>query len=55
MQIMKNSSTLTSSRPTLMPERIGMASGGQGRPCRAAKAERELACVLIRMPNQATP
>ena len=30
-----------------MPERIGMASGGQGRPWRAAKAERELAWVLI--------
>ncbi len=55
MEIMKNSSTVMSSIPTLIPERMGIASGPQGRPVRAANAERLFACVLIRMPNQATP
>ncbi len=55
MQIMKNSSTQTSSRPTLMPERSGMPSVASALPLRAEKAVRELATVLIRMPNQATP
>ena len=39
---MKNSSTLTSSRPTLMPDRIGIASAGHGMPRSAAKAERRV-------------
>src|SRR3972149_2285790 len=55
MQIMKNSSTQTSSRPTLMPERSGMQGGLNALPLRAEKAVRELATVLMRMPNQATP
>ena len=55
MQIMKNSSTLTSNSPTLMPERRGMQSVAKGLPLSAEKAVRELATVLMRMPNQATP
>src|SRR6266446_3628236 len=55
MQIMKNSSTATSSRPTLMPERSGMPSVARGLPLSAEKAVRELDTVLMRMPNQATP
>jgi len=38
-----------------MPERIGIASGSHGWPLSAENAERELAWVLIRMPNHATP
>ena len=55
MQIMKNSSTATSSKPTLMPERSGMPRVASGLPLRAEKAVRELETVLMRMPNQATP
>src|SRR5947207_547323 len=55
MQIIKNSSTATSSRPTLMPERSGMPRVASGLPCSAENAVRELATVLMRMPNQATP
>src|SRR6185295_8746911 len=55
MQIMKNNSTATSSSPTLMPERRGMPSVAGGLPFRAENAVRELAVVLIRIPNQATP
>ncbi len=55
MQIMKNSSTATSSRPTLMPERSGMPRVASGLPLSAEKAVRELETVLMRMPNQATP
>ena len=55
MQIMKNNSTATSSRPTLMPERSGMPRVAKALPRRAEKAARELATVLMRMPNQATP
>src|SRR5262245_51338400 len=55
MQIMKNSSTQTSSSPTLMPERSGMPSVASGLPFSAENAVRELAVVLIRMPNHATP
>src|SRR5216683_1714945 len=53
MQIMKNNSTATSSRPTLMPERSGMPSVASGLPLSAENAVRELDVVLIRMPNQA--
>ena len=53
--IMKNSSTLTSSRPTLMPLRRGMLSTGRPSPFRLANAVRLLAVVLMRMPNHATP
>ena len=52
---MKKSSMLTSSRPTLIPERRQMFTMLRGLPLREAKAARELATVLIRMPNQATP
>ena len=55
MQIMKKSSIATRSRPTLMPELSGMRSVASALPFRAEKAVRELATVLIRMPNQATP
>src|SRR5580704_2742909 len=55
MQIMKNNSTETSNMPTLMPERSGMPSVARGLPLSAEKAARELATVLMRMPNHATP
>ena len=52
---MMRSSTLMSSMPTLMPARRGMEYTGKASPRRLAKAVRELANVLMRMPNQATP
>src|ERR1044071_8368204 len=55
MQIMKNNSTATSNRPTLIPERSGMPKVARGLPCKAENTARELAMVLMRMPNQATP
>src|SRR6266516_453961 len=55
MQIMKKSSTATSNKPTLMPDRNGMLSVASGLPLSAEKAVRELDTVLMRMPNQATP
>ena len=55
MQIMKKSSIATRSRPTLIPDLSGMRSVASGIPFRAENAVRELATVLIRMPNQATP
>src|SRR5437016_4348424 len=55
MQIMKNNSTQTRSRPTLMPERKGMPSVASALPLSAENDVRELAVVLMRMPNQATP
>ena len=55
MQIMKNNSTATSSRPMLMPERSGMQSVAKALPLSAEKAVRELEMVLMRMPNHATP
>ena len=55
MQIMKKSSIATRRSPTLIPERSGMRSVASGLPLRAENAPRELATVLIRMPNQATP
>src|SRR5947208_3944128 len=55
MQIMKNNSTETSSKPMLMPERSGMPSVASGLPLSAENEVRELEVVLIRMPNQATP
>ena len=55
MLIMKKSSTQTSSRPTLMPERSGMPTIAAGLPRNAANAVRLLAVVLMRMPNHATP
>ena len=55
MQIMKNNSTQTSSRPTLMPDAAGCTSVLSGLPLSAEKAVRELAMVLMRMPNHATP
>ena len=41
--------------PMDMPAFSGMTYVGNGFPRRAAKAVRELAKVLTRMPNQATP
>ena len=55
MRIMKNNSTLTSSNPTLMPDFKGMSRVASALPRNAEKAVRELATVLMRMPNQATP
>ncbi len=52
---MKSNSTLMSIMPTLMPAWSGMSYNGNGFPRRLAKAVRELASVLMRMPNQATP
>src|SRR5712692_1400883 len=52
---MMSSSTLMRSMPTLMPARRGMEYTGKASPRRLAKAVRELANVLMRMPNQATP
>jgi len=40
---------------TLMPERSGMPRVASGLPLSAENAVRELATVLMRMPNQATP
>ncbi len=53
--IMKNNSIDTSTRPTLMPERSGMCRVARELPRSAENAVRELATVLMRMPNQATP
>jgi hypothetical protein len=55
MQIMKKSSTLTRSRPTLIPDFRGILTTLTGLPAREAKAVLEFAFVLILMPNQATP
>ena len=55
MQIMKKSSMATRRRPTLIPDLRGMRSVARGLPFRAENAARELATVLMRMPNQATP
>jgi hypothetical protein len=55
MQIMKKSSIATRRRPTLMPDLRGIRSVASGLPFSAENAVRELATVLIRMPNQATP
>ena len=52
---MNSSSTEISIMPTLIPDRSGMSHTGQALPRRLANAVRELARVLIRMPNQATP
>jgi hypothetical protein len=50
-----SSSTLMSIMPTLMPARRGISWTGKGLPLRLAKAVREFASVLMRMPNHATP
>ena len=55
MQIMKNNSTDTSNMPTLMPDLSGIKRVCSGLPFNAENAVRELATVLMRMPNQATP
>ena len=52
---MNSSSTEMSIIPTLMPARSGMSQTGQALPLRLANAVRELASVLMRMPNHATP
>src|SRR2546429_9444891 len=53
MQIMKNNSTQTRSRPTLMPERKGMPSVASGLPLSAENEVRELAGCLDVVPNLA--
>ena len=55
MPIMKSNSMATSKRPTLMPDLSGMSRVASGLPLSAEKAVRELATVLMRMPNHATP
>ena len=55
MQSIRKSSTLIRSMPMLMPDSSGIDETGKGRPWRLAKAVREFASVLIRIPNQATP
>ena len=55
MAIMQNSSTLTSSMPIDIPDCSGIESVASALPARLANAVRLLACVLMRMPNQATP
>ena len=55
MLIMKNNSTETSSNPMLMPDCSGMDNVRSGFPFSAENAVRLLACVLMRMPNHATP
>src|SRR5476649_1789711 len=55
MQIMQDSSTQTSSSPMLMPACSGMKSVLSELPFSEANAARELAVVLIRIPNHATP
>src|SRR5580693_3682401 len=54
MQIMQVSSTQTSKRPMLMPACSGMKSVLSELPLSEANAARELAVVLMRMPNHAT-
>ena len=49
------SSTLISIMPMLMPDRRGIWKMGKALPRRLANAVRELANVLTRMPNHATP
>ena len=51
---MISSSTETSSMPMLMPACSGMSIAREGLAVSAAKAVRELAKVLTRMPNAAT-
>ena len=55
MPIMHASSTQMSSRPMLMPACSGMNKVFSGSPRSAANDARELAVVLMRMPNHATP
>ena len=55
MQIMKKSSIATRRRPTLIPDLRGMRRVASAFPRSAENAVRELATVLILMPNQATP
>jgi len=50
-----SNSTEISNMPMLMPAFSGMANSGYGLPRNPAKAVRELANVLTRMPNHATP
>src|SRR2546425_1200262 len=53
MQSIRNSSTLMSSMPTLIPALSGIAYRGNGLPSRLANAVREFANVLLRIPNHA--
>ena len=55
MHSMMSSSTEISNMPMLMPAFSGIAKQGYGLPLNPACAVRELANVLTRMPNQATP
>src|SRR5262249_44563289 len=55
MHSIRNSSTEISSMPIDMPALSGISYTGYASPLRLAKAVRELANVLMRMPNHATP
>jgi len=55
IQIIKKSSTLTRSSPTLIPDVVGMLTTSTGFPVRDANAVRAFAFVFILIPNQATP
>src|SRR3954454_14672567 len=55
MRSISTSSVEMSSMPIDMPALSGMSYVGYGLPRSEANAERELANVLTRMPNQATP
>ena len=52
---MMSSSTDISNMPMLMPAFSGIAMMGYGLPRNPANAVRELAKVLTRIPNHATP
>src|SRR5688572_7670288 len=55
MASMNSNSTEMSIMPTLMPARSGISQTGYALPASPANAVRELASVLMRMPNAATP
>ncbi len=55
MMSISSSSSEISTMPTDMPDRAGMSWRPHFSPLRAACEVRELANVLIRMPNHATP
>ena len=55
MTSIMSSSVLMSTMPTDMPDFMGMRCTGTGSPASDACAVRELANVLTRMPNHATP
>ena len=54
MTSIRISSMVMSSKPTLMPDWSGSFTTGHGLPCKEANDVRQLAHVLMRMPNHAT-